>query len=158
MKENDERRGVQSVTSSLLSFMIKLVALVRSVQFIWKRQRDVHPSNLLENPTNSNPPAVEAVNSAEDPVHPCMERLQKLEQAFEELKSKPAEIPVEKDQMLMDSLQRIKSVESDLEKTKRVHPPFGCLKNFYPFLSVLIFLISIHGVLAGIACHSGKAT
>ncbi|KAJ0101600.1 hypothetical protein Patl1_03678 [Pistacia atlantica] len=72
-----------------------------------------------ENNTDSHPPAVEAV-SEEDSVLPCIERLQKLEKVFEELSNKPPAIPLEKEQMLKESLQRIKSVESDLEKTKRV--------------------------------------
>ncbi|KAG0457654.1 hypothetical protein HPP92_022811 [Vanilla planifolia] len=53
-------------------------------------------------------------------VNPCLERIQRLEQIFSELKSKPNEIPVEKERMLMDSWDRIKSIEFDLEKTKRV--------------------------------------
>jgi hypothetical protein len=68
---------------------------------------------------NSHSPAVEAVNE-EDRVLPCIERLQRLENVFEELSCKPAEIPLEKEQMLVESLDRIKSVEADLEQTKRV--------------------------------------
>lgn len=56
----------------------------------------------------------------EDHIHPCVERLQKVEQILEELKSKHAQIPKEKDQMLLHSLERIKSVEFDLDKTKKV--------------------------------------
>uniref|UniRef100_M1C0S4 Transporter n=2 Tax=Solanum tuberosum TaxID=4113 RepID=M1C0S4_SOLTU len=49
-----------------------------------------------------------------------MQRLHKLENLLEEINKKPAEIPAEKDRMLHQSLNRIKSVEVDLEKTKRV--------------------------------------
>ncbi|KAK2639971.1 hypothetical protein Ddye_027766 [Dipteronia dyeriana] len=118
-KEKVERTNIQSAARTLLSFMVRLVTFFRSLQLLWRRQNDIHPSNLLESSANSHPPAVEAVIE-EDRVLPCIERLQKLEKVFEELNKKPAVIPVEKDQMLMESLQRIKSVESDLEKTKRV--------------------------------------
>ncbi|XP_031257551.1 phosphatidylinositol/phosphatidylcholine transfer protein SFH13-like [Pistacia vera] len=119
VKEKVQRRNIQCVTKMLLSFMVKLVAFCHSLQLLWKRQNNVHPSNMVENNTDSHPPAVEAV-SEEDSVLPCIERLQKLEKVFEELSNKPPAIPLEKEQMLMESLQRIKSVESDLEKTKRV--------------------------------------
>ncbi|KAL0000350.1 hypothetical protein SO802_014131 [Lithocarpus litseifolius] len=75
--------------------------------------------NLEEHSMNSHTPAVEAANE-EDRVRPCLERLQRLEKAFEELSCKPAGIPLEKEQILVESLDRIKSVEADLEQTKRV--------------------------------------
>ena len=58
--------------------------------------------------------------TGEDYIHPCVERLQNVEQILDKLKNRPAEIPREKDQMLLHSLERIKSVEFDLDKTKRV--------------------------------------
>ncbi|KAK0602576.1 hypothetical protein LWI29_034879 [Acer saccharum] len=119
LKEKVERANIQGAARTLLSFMVRLVTFFRSLQLLWRRQNDIHPSNLLESNANSHPPAVEAVIE-EDRVLPCIERLQKLEKVLEELNNKPAVIPVEKDRMLMESLQRIKSVESDLEKTKRV--------------------------------------
>lgn len=127
VKEKVVRADVQGVARMLLSFMVKLVAFFRSLQLLWRKQNDIHPSTLLENNTNNHQPTVEAVIE-EDRVRPCIERLQKLEKVFEELNSKPAGIPLEKEQMLMESLQRIKSVESDLEKTKRVSKPFFCIK------------------------------
>jgi hypothetical protein len=56
----------------------------------------------------------------EDRVGPCIQRLDRLEQVFEELSSKPVGIPLEKERMIMESLHRIKSVEADLEQTKKV--------------------------------------
>lgn len=119
VKEKFEGGNIQGVARMLLSFMVRIFAIFGSLQLIWRRQNDIHPSNLLEENTNSHLPAVEAVNE-EDLVVPCIERLQKLEKAYEELRHKPAAIPLEKEQMLVESLQRIKSVESDLEKTKKV--------------------------------------
>ncbi|KAK1383555.1 hypothetical protein POM88_021290 [Heracleum sosnowskyi] len=56
----------------------------------------------------------------EDHIHPCVEHLQKVEQILDKLKNKQPEIPRENDQMLLHSLERIKSMEFDLDKTKRV--------------------------------------
>ncbi|PWA96457.1 CRAL-TRIO lipid binding domain-containing protein [Artemisia annua] len=52
-------------------------------------------------------------------ILPCLERIEKLEKMVEELKTKPARIPEEKEQMLERSMERIKSVELDLDKTKK---------------------------------------
>ncbi|KDP36319.1 hypothetical protein JCGZ_09534 [Jatropha curcas] len=103
----------------LMSFVVKLIAFFHSLPFeFWKRQSNVHPSNLMEHNADSHSSAVETLN--EECVRPCMERLQRLEKVFEQLSNKPGAIPLEKEQMLMESLERIKSVEFDLEKTKRL--------------------------------------
>lgn len=65
------------------------------------------------------------VKNLEDHLGPCLERIKRLEMMFDELTKKPAEIPSEKEHMLLESWDRIKHVEFDLEKTKRVslyHP------------------------------------
>lgn len=82
----------------------------------------MYPSNVIEDKPDIHPPHRAEAVTEEDRVLPCVERLQKVEKVLEELKNKPAEIPKEKDQMLLHSLDRIKSVEFDLEKTKRVSP------------------------------------
>nr|GEX20431.1 retrovirus-related Pol polyprotein from transposon TNT 1-94 [Tanacetum cinerariifolium] len=64
-------------------------------------------------------------------ILPCLERIKKLEKMVEELRTKPARIPEEKEQMLERSMERIKSVELDLDKTKRV----GCFLHPYKVIS-----------------------
>uniref|UniRef100_A0A5B6ZWR9 Putative phosphatidylinositol/phosphatidylcholine transfer protein SFH13 n=1 Tax=Davidia involucrata TaxID=16924 RepID=A0A5B6ZWR9_DAVIN len=119
VQEKIEKRSFRCMARTLISFMVKLLAYIRSLPFeIWRRQNNVHPSNVIEDKPDSRTPGAEAVT--EDRVLPCVRRLQKLEKLLEELNKKPAEIPLEKDQMLQQSLDRIKSVEFDLEKTKRV--------------------------------------
>lgn len=104
----------------LLSFWVRLVALVRSLQFqFWKRQNNIYPSTTQEHMTNNNAAAIQGVKE-EDYVGPCLQRLERLEKIFVELSNKPAKIPLEKEHLLTESLDRIKSVEFDLEKTKRV--------------------------------------
>jgi len=103
-----------------MSFLAKMLALIRSLPLeSWRRHNNVCPSNVVEDTAECRPPNAEAV-SEEDRILPCVQRLQKLEELFEELNNKPAEIPLEKEQMLHQSLDRIKSVEIDLDKTKRV--------------------------------------
>lgn len=104
----------------LLSFLDTLVTFFCSLKFrLWRTQNNVYPSITLEHNMDNHSPAPEAVDER-DNILPCVQRLEKLEKAFEELSNKPTDIPLEKEQMLMESLDRIKSVEFDLEKTKRV--------------------------------------
>ncbi|KAF7018957.1 hypothetical protein CFC21_032189 [Triticum aestivum] len=69
-------------------------------------------------PISGEHPALEAFSV--DCVRPVIERLQKLEGQVDELGSKPPEIPLEKERSLLDSWDRIKCIESDLERTKKV--------------------------------------
>ncbi|KAG6690115.1 hypothetical protein I3843_11G204600 [Carya illinoinensis] len=119
IKEKVENGGFLCVARALISFVVGLVAFFRSLRFeLWRRQNNVYPSNLMDNDINCHSPAVETANE-EDRVVTCIQRLQRLEKVYEELSSKPAGIPLEKEQMLMDSFDRIKSVEADLEQTKK---------------------------------------
>lgn len=54
-----------------------------------------------------------------DLLHPCEEKLMQLEAMVAELSSKPSRIPQEKDEMLAESMNRIRSMEYDLQKTKK---------------------------------------
>ena len=56
----------------------------------------------------------------EDLLNPCWKRLQRLEASVTELFNKPTRIPSDKEDMLVESLNRIKSIEYDLQKTKKV--------------------------------------
>ncbi|XP_019264901.1 PREDICTED: phosphatidylinositol/phosphatidylcholine transfer protein SFH13-like isoform X3 [Nicotiana attenuata] len=105
----------------LIPFILKLCTFIRSLPFeYWRKQTNVFPTNALEERHGTslsvNDEAVLKVREA----HPCMQRLNRLENLLEEINKKPAEIPAEKDQMLLQSMDRIKSVEVDLDKTKRV--------------------------------------
>uniref|UniRef100_A0A5B6ZXC4 Putative phosphatidylinositol/phosphatidylcholine transfer protein SFH13 n=1 Tax=Davidia involucrata TaxID=16924 RepID=A0A5B6ZXC4_DAVIN len=120
VQEKIEKRSFQCLASTVIHFMVKLLAFVRSLPFeIWRRQNNIHPSNVIDDKPDSHSPDAEVV-SEEDRVLPCVQRLQRVEKLLEELNNKPAEIPLEKEQMLHQSLDRIKSIEFDLEKTKRV--------------------------------------
>ena len=122
VKEKVGSSNFRFLARLLISFLVRLVAFVRSFPFeFWRRQNNIHPSNVIEDNQNSYPGADETAFK-EDHILPCIQRLQSIEKKFEELSHKPVEIPLEKEQMLLESLERIKSVEFDLEKTKRVSP------------------------------------
>ncbi|XP_057453854.1 phosphatidylinositol/phosphatidylcholine transfer protein SFH13 [Lotus japonicus] len=120
IKEIVEKTNHLYVTRVLASFMERLITFIRSLRFeFWRTQNNVHPSNTTEHNINNHSAAVEAAFER-DHILPCAQRLQRLEKVFEELNNKPYGMPLEKEKMLMDSMDRIKSVEFDLEKTKRV--------------------------------------
>ncbi|XP_074268727.1 phosphatidylinositol/phosphatidylcholine transfer protein SFH9-like [Silene latifolia] len=52
-------------------------------------------------------------------LNPCWERLQHLEQLVSDLVNKPARIPSDKEDTITESLNRIKGIEYDLQKTKK---------------------------------------
>ncbi|XP_076902608.1 phosphatidylinositol/phosphatidylcholine transfer protein SFH13-like [Bidens hawaiensis] len=60
------------------------------------------------------------ITSHTDQLLPCLERLEKLEKTVEELRIKPPQISAEKEQILEQSIDRIKTIELDLDKTKKV--------------------------------------
>ncbi|PQQ15929.1 phosphatidylinositol/phosphatidylcholine transfer protein SFH13 isoform X1 [Prunus yedoensis var. nudiflora] len=120
VKDQIETRDFSRVARMLISFLVRLIPFSHSLRFeFWGRKNNIYPSNLGGSNTHSQSPTPEAVNE-EDYVLPCLQRLQQLEKVYEDLNNKPAVIPLEKERMLMDSLDRIKSVEHDLEQTKRV--------------------------------------
>ncbi|XP_022976075.1 phosphatidylinositol/phosphatidylcholine transfer protein SFH13-like [Cucurbita maxima] len=122
LKQKLEKRNLDSTGRVLISFWVRLIAFLRSLQFqFWKRQNNVYPSNTVEHITNNNAAAAAAIQGVneEDYIGPCLQRLERLEKMFVELSNKPAKIPLEKENLLTESLDRIKLVEFDLEKTKR---------------------------------------
>ncbi|CAL0310966.1 unnamed protein product [Lupinus luteus] len=110
-------RTNSQVTKSFLERFVTFFCSLR-LQF-WRTQNSVHSSITMEHDINSHSAASEGT-SERDPILQCTQRLQRLEKVVEELSDKPDGIPQDKEQMLMDSLDRIKSVEFDLEKTKKV--------------------------------------
>lgn len=114
------KKGFSYIGKPLISLFVKRIETIGSLPIdYWKRQCNVYPTNAVDEEPKPEP---EPESAGEDRVFPFVERLQKLEVLLEELKKKPAEIPADKEHMLRDSLERIKSVEFDLNKTKSVGP------------------------------------
>ncbi|KAL3508309.1 hypothetical protein ACH5RR_027710 [Cinchona calisaya] len=121
IQEKVVKRSFRFMLRTMISFIVKLFVVMRNLPFDqWRMQTNIHPSNALEEqPDNQLSVNAQAVGE-EDQVLPCVHRLQRLEKLLEELNNKRTEIPMEKNQMLQQSMERIKCVEMDLEKTKRV--------------------------------------
>ncbi|CAN8287958.1 unnamed protein product [Cochlearia groenlandica] len=108
----------ENIAKRILSLMLKLAAVFRYIPFeLSRRQNTVAPSSPSE---DDNRVSLIPTPTMKDKILPCLERIKKLEKKYEEIRNKPVEIPVEKERILMNSLDRIKSVEFDLEKTKRL--------------------------------------
>lgn len=123
IQEKFVKRGFRCITRKLISITIKLFTFIQNARFEYlSRGANIYPSNTLERepePYSQFSVGAGAVYE-DDKIVPCVQRLQRLENLLEELNKKPTEIPVEKEQLLHRSLERIKSVEFDLDKTKRV--------------------------------------
>ncbi|XP_074591335.1 phosphatidylinositol/phosphatidylcholine transfer protein SFH13-like [Curcuma longa] len=97
------------VLRGFIYFVFKVLAFLHLASFKEGRLSDIHPSKQSSIEDNS-----------EQHIVVCLERIRKLELMLAELSNKPAEIPLEKDRMLLESWDRIKHIEFDLEKTKQV--------------------------------------
>lgn len=114
------RMNIHLLVKFFMSLVVRIVAFLRLVPFgFWPRRNSICPSNLVDQDMENHASQVE-VESEQDSVLPCLERLQRIEELCEELSDRPAAIPPEKEHLLQESLDRIKCVECDLDKTKRV--------------------------------------
>ncbi|CAK9168480.1 unnamed protein product [Ilex paraguariensis] len=116
----------KSITSLVVDFILKLLAwiyllLPRLGRFFVKTNVDMQLENQLkpELADLSSREQPDSRDKKEDLLHPCLQRLQNLEALVSDLLNKPTSIPPEKENMLHESLDRIKSIEYDLQKTKR---------------------------------------
>lgn len=128
--ENTQRRPLKKFIPRLMSvlvhFVLNLLACV--LLFPWLKGLFVaqHSCKKLENQTKSPLPCTssqeQSISQAVEnqSFHPCWERLQRLEELVTDLVNKPKRIPPEKEDMLLESLSRIKSIEHDLQRTKKV--------------------------------------
>ncbi|KAK7386802.1 hypothetical protein VNO78_27138 [Psophocarpus tetragonolobus] len=120
VKEKVEQTNFLNVSRVLIYFLERLEMFFRSLRLeFWRTHNNIYPSVAMENNNNNLTVAGES-RSERDHILQCMQRFERLEKSYGELSHKPAGIPLEKEQMLMNSLDRIKSVEFDLDKTKRV--------------------------------------
>lgn len=102
----------------LLALIVKVFAFFHIV-YVQQETRVDNPLPPAEpEPIFDDHPAVETFSL--DHISPVIKRLQRLEGKVDELGSKPPEIPLEKERSLLESWDRIKCIESDLERTKKV--------------------------------------
>uniref|UniRef100_A0A804JST4 CRAL-TRIO domain-containing protein n=1 Tax=Musa acuminata subsp. malaccensis TaxID=214687 RepID=A0A804JST4_MUSAM len=115
-REDSGERFFQWLARVLIAFLIKILSYIHVIGFREGELSNIHPSDAQ----NTAAQCSLSMENIEDRLSPCLERLQRLEMMFDELTNKHAEIPFEKERVLLESWDRIKHVEFDLEKTKRV--------------------------------------
>ncbi|KAK8694103.1 hypothetical protein V6N13_071662 [Hibiscus sabdariffa] len=121
---NAVKKLVFHVASVFTHFVLKLLAFLYFL-FSGLGRLLVAQDSKPQTENQSNCPMtgsgfIENVKEAErDSLHLCLQRLQVLETLVTELYNKPATIPPEKEDILLESLNRIKSIEQDLQKTKK---------------------------------------
>ena len=126
---NPGKKFVHHVISFVVHFALKLLAciyfLVPGLGRVFEAQDS---KQQIENQSNHQMAGSGSLENGilteaeEDSLHPCWQRLQNLETLVTELCNKPTKIPPEKEYMLLESLNRIKSIEQDLQRTKKVRP------------------------------------
>lgn len=113
---------LQQIPSSIFYYILKLLTCI---YFILSNLGRLFPVRNSENHLPwQTPPQVADITSQDQmssqTSKDCLQRLQQLEEMVTELVKKPTTIPQEKDDMLVDSMNRIKCMEYELQKTKRV--------------------------------------
>lgn len=120
---------LKQLLQCIASIIFKLLALVLILfrvrdTFFHKPElkslNDMAPEESTTTATAEDRIYVSRDDEGETSFHPCLERLQRLEELIAELDKKPKKIPPEKDIMLSESLNRIKTLEHDLQKTRYV--------------------------------------
>lgn len=122
MYENSSTKFPVQIMRAFARFIMKLVAILhilfglRNVAFhqVDEKTWDHHRMDSA----NANHTHLLVSHDARKDFLPCLERLQRLEELVAELNTKTTRIPPEKDNMILESLNRIKSIEHDLQKTK----------------------------------------
>ncbi|KAJ8436092.1 hypothetical protein Cgig2_011914 [Carnegiea gigantea] len=121
------QKVISHVRSSLAGFIFKLLACLHlSLGLLGKLLglRAEH-KQLKQQPMESNLSKRDSEDQTspqkidENVLHPYWERLQHLEQLVTNLLNKPTRIPPDKEDTILESLNRIKAIEHDLQKTKK---------------------------------------
>lgn len=101
---------------AIFHLMLQVLGRLIPVYHAGERVENSVGANLADQSPQHQLPSPATIEAS---VHPCLLRLQKLEALVTELTNKPVIIPPEKDTMLLDSLNRIKCIEFDLQKTRK---------------------------------------
>lgn len=117
------KKFIPNVTSLVVHIILKILACIYLVlpglrRFFAVQRAEKHLGNHSK-PQFADLRSQEQLISRSIKEDPLWKRLQSLETVVNELVNKPTKIPPEKDDMLRESLSRIKSIEYDLQKTKR---------------------------------------
>ncbi|KAG7538120.1 CRAL-TRIO lipid binding domain [Arabidopsis suecica] len=104
-REKINGENIFHLVKTLLAFPLKLFVFFGFLlPGYWQRQNNV----------------VVPESSINNQVLECLDRLKKMEKELTEISRKPVKIPEANEKLLTESLERIKSLELDLDKTKSV--------------------------------------
>ncbi|KAM7270931.1 hypothetical protein ACFE04_030145 [Oxalis oulophora] len=116
-------RVIPDLTKVLVNYLLRFLTCIYFL-LPWLgvvQDTNSHLENQLNAPLIDSSSEEQPTSQPVDEVslNPCLERLQNLESLINDLCKKPSKIPREKEDMLDDSLNRIKCIEQDLQKTKK---------------------------------------
>lgn len=107
--------------NSATNVAIKLLACVYTIFRILGKVFQVrHREKLLKQHVKVASQDTRTEKIEEDKLHPCWQRIQHLEAMVTDLFNKPSRIPPDKEDMIVESFNRIRAIEYDLQKTKKV--------------------------------------
>ncbi|PWZ24923.1 Phosphatidylinositol/phosphatidylcholine transfer protein SFH6 [Zea mays] len=121
------------ISRRVVAIFLEVLSFLRF--FIRRRQ---HSENVHSHTATAPSSLANLQTIKEDRVNPCLERLDRLESMFNQLSKKPPELPEDKDRAIQDSFDRIKSIEFDLQKTKKV-PAKQCFMDLMVLRIALAF-------------------
>lgn len=121
-----ERRSLKGFISTkgtdvVMRFLACMWFLIDGmVRIFFKTPKTEILDEVYQTTRSPNSNSQDACESSEGlSIHPCCQKLQHLEDLVNELTKRPARIPPEKDEILLESMNRIKSIEQDLQKTRK---------------------------------------
>ncbi|PWZ54872.1 Phosphatidylinositol/phosphatidylcholine transfer protein SFH6 [Zea mays] len=111
--------GWENVVKLVVTTLVKLFYFIRLfLSTAERRLESIHRPAPPAAPAAAEEPRPRAISDEE--VCACLQRLDNLESMCSHLATKPPQIPEDKELILLSSFERIRSVEADLERTKRV--------------------------------------
>ncbi|XP_042445797.1 phosphatidylinositol/phosphatidylcholine transfer protein SFH13-like [Zingiber officinale] len=117
IKDNAGEGKLHTLARMSVAFLIKMLSffpMLRSRQD--SRSENIHLSSELDLSHKKYSATATMIKDATA----YMERLQRVESILNQLTNKPAEIPLDKERMILDSMDRIRCVEFDLQMANKV--------------------------------------
>ncbi|KAL9171637.1 hypothetical protein ABFS82_04G222000 [Erythranthe guttata] len=114
------KRSISTIATDVLIRLLAFIYFLLSWMVrIFFNTGNAEITEEIQSPNSNSPDEQKTRSNTEELLHPCCKKLQHLEDLVTELCKKPAKIPPEKDDILLESMSRIKSIEYDLQKTKK---------------------------------------
>ncbi|KAG2644147.1 phosphatidylinositol/phosphatidylcholine transfer protein SFH6-like isoform X1 [Panicum virgatum] len=104
-------RTLEDLARGLATVLVRISSLLNF--FVCRQERMIGNAHSYAEAEQGNPQTVR-----DEDVSACLQRLEKLESLCNHMMSKPPDMPKDKELLLLQSFDRIKSLEADLERTK----------------------------------------